>query len=132
MILSFAATSPALLAGAKTCTRREYKPSHAAKFTKGKELDAWTTLPYVPGAHKIARIRLTADATLEPLSAMPDSDYEAEGFRWLLAHGHVPPTDPWKVPDVNPEMVFTHYWFDQVRQLDREMWVVRFELLEVV
>lgn len=143
MILSFAHTTDALLAGRKTVTRRDWRPRHAARFTAGKIIDAWSQLPYVAGAKQIARVRLTADAVLEPLSKMPDSDYEAEGFGWLWEHyearhpesldgRHLP--DPWRID--TSKLLDGRFcapdWFSAAQRSGKEMWVVRFELVEVL
>ena len=92
MIISFGWTTPALLAGAKTCTRRDWNPKHAAKFKAGMLVDAWNTSPRnVKGnPHKIATIRLTADPYIESSAAfdVTGPDDAAEGFQWLIGHGH--------------------------------------------
>lgn len=84
MIISFAHTTPALLAGRKTVTRRDWKPEHAAKFKPGMICDAWNYSPRVVkrNPHKVAEIEIVS-VTRESTKDMPDSDYAAEGFGYL-------------------------------------------------
>ena len=123
MIISFGWTTPALVAGHKTVTRRDWKAKHAAQFHAGMLVDAWNTSPRnVKGdPHKVATIRLTADAVLESASVCPASDYEAEGFAYLQAHGHL-------LNGRTPDELWD-YWMDEA---DLMLYVVRFELVEVL
>jgi len=79
MNISFAKTEKELLAGLKTCTRRRWKASTAAKYRKGTLHTAWSQDTRVKGARRLAIIRATADAYPERLGDMPESDLEAEG-----------------------------------------------------
>jgi len=81
LIISFAHTTDALLAGLKTVTRREWKDSHAAKFRDGQLVDAYDHLPR-SGGHKVATIRLTCDPYKERLADMPEGDLILEGGLW--------------------------------------------------
>jgi hypothetical protein len=85
VIISFAYTTPALLAGAKSCTRRDWNPSYAARFSEGSLVDAYDKSPRF-GGKKVATIRLTEWPRRESMLWMPDSDYEAEGFQFLYDH----------------------------------------------
>lgn len=92
MIISFAKTTGALLAGEKTVTRRDWSDKHAAKFKAGMLVDAWNYGPRVvsKNPHKIATIRLTDSPTLESSSAFAFAsapEWFAEGFDWLTANG---------------------------------------------
>ena len=121
MIISFAWTTPALLAGRKSVTRRNWKPSHAAKFRKGMVSDAWDKSPRFHGKD-VATIRLLETPYLESTLLMPDSDYEAEGFKFL---------------EENPELVskklgpINRDFFEKWRKADELLYVVRLELVEV-
>ena len=123
MIISFGWTTPALLAGHKTVTRREWKPQHAAKFKAGMLVDAWNTSPRnVKGdPHKVATIRLTADAEYDRFRGalttdMPD--WKAEGFEWMWENGY------WeKVNAVQEHWAWT---------FDEPIYIVRFEVVEVL
>lgn len=124
MIISFGETTPALLAGRKTVTRRNWSPSHAAKFSAGMLVDAWNTSPrnVSKQPHKVATIRLTAAPVLEALRQVPSEDWEAEGFEYLSEHGL-------KVFGVTPEQL----WNQWIRHGNQEkLYVVRFEVVEVL
>lgn len=58
-IISFAWTTPALLAGRKTCTRRDWTYGYAANFALGEEVAAYDRSPRAFG-QRVATIRLTA------------------------------------------------------------------------
>lgn len=121
MIISFSWTTPALLAGQKTVTRRDWKPEHAAKFKAGQLLDAWNTTPRnVRGnPHKVAVIRLTQDPYLELSSEIPDADWYGEGFEYAMEH------------DLRFERKTTarQVW-DFWKTSPHYQWVVRFEVVE--
>lgn len=122
-IISFAWTTPALVAQRKTATRREWKPQWAAKFHEGDLVDAWSKVPF-HGGERVAQIRLTADPALESTAHMPDSDYESEGFAYLDEIGE-------QVPDlIRRHLGVTTFreWFDAWRRSAQELWVVRFVL----
>lgn len=88
-IISFAYTTPALLAGRKTVTRREWKDSWAERFKKDEFVQAYDKDARY-GGKKVAVIQLTEKPYKEELIKMPFADYEGEGFRYL---------------DENPEMM---------------------------
>jgi hypothetical protein len=119
-IISFAWTTPALLAGAKTCTRRDWKMEYAFRFKKGDLCLAYDKQPRF-GGKPVAIIRLTATPIFESTKRAPLSDYAAEGFSWLKAHGI---------------MVIGKYDVDMLWKVWRmegfDKWVVRFELVEIL
>lgn len=88
MIMSFAYTTPALLALQKTVTRRDWTSQHAAKFTPGMIVDAWNYSPRMVkcNPHKVAEIEIVS-ITPHPVAAMPDTDYKEEGFEFLDTAG---------------------------------------------
>lgn len=124
VIIAFAKTTGALLAGQKTVTRRDWTPQHAAHLKAGQLVDAWNYTPRVNSArlgiavaHKVATIRLMDKPRQEMSDTLSALDYEAEGFAWMTEHG----------------------LGEQVRAILRDwrshprfLWVVRFELVEVV
>jgi len=117
-IISFAWTTPALRAGRKTCTRRDWNDAYAARFRPGELLAAYDRSPRY-GGKQVAVIRLTAAPKKESTAAAPASDYEAEGFAYLQERGlHVDGLEP---------KTLWRSWHQQPRM----MWVVRFELVEV-
>lgn len=118
--ISFAWTTPALLAGRKTVTRRDWKWSWARSFEAG-ELVAATDKQRRFGGRQVATIRLTQKPYRQNTARAPDSDWEAEGFACLESIGAtVGGQDPWTI------------WQGWRRFDPREMWVVRFELVEVL
>lgn len=128
MLISFAWTTPALLAGRKTCTRRTWAASHAAKFKIGTIVSAYDRLPRI-GGRKVATIRITTDPILERLASAPLSDFDAEGFRYFSEHPERAPQNPaaaW-IRDITSEDAFRRY----CRLNDALFWTVRFELVEV-
>ncbi len=87
MILSFAWTTDALLAGKKTCTRRLWNERTARAWVNAYNSDrlihsAWNKMPLCRDAKKIADIRLTKGPYQERLTDMPQSDLSAEGGLW--------------------------------------------------
>ena len=117
MIISFAHTTGAMLAGEKTVTRRAWAASHAAKFHAGQLVDAWDHVPRVKGARKVGAIRLTADPVLS--RDYPEDDFAAEGLLWMQ--------DRWQFIDSMEPAQFWQRW----RRERPALWVVRFELVEV-
>jgi len=122
-IISFGWTSPALLAGAKTVTRRDWKDSWARRFKKGDICQAYDKDPRY-GGKRIAYIELTEYPVKEPMANMLESDYYKEGFSYLHEH---PELIPASMPfDVSPA------GFNQWRLDGTEMWVIRFRLRKEV
>ena len=127
MIISFAWTTPALLAGAKTVTRRTWSPEHAARFTAGMLVDAWDHSPRVRGAKKVGLIRITRDPWIQNSRDMVEDDYAAEGFAYLEAH---PETEGHQLARFGGTS-----WrdaFEEWRANAENCWVVEFELVEVL
>lgn len=117
MHISFGHTTPALVTGNKTVTRRDWKPRHAAHFRAGMVCGALNTDQRV-GGQKVGEIRLTADPVYESTALAPDTDWWAEGFdfmhrRDLLVFGA-------GVREV---------WRQWLYEAPVTLWVVRFELL---
>ena len=86
MIISFAWTTPALLAGRKTCTRRLWSERTYWSLVKAwhrrqRLHQAWDKSP-LAGGRQVGWIRLTCKPYRQRLADMPESDLEAEGFPW--------------------------------------------------
>ncbi len=124
-ILSFAFTSPALLAGVKSVTRRDWHPDYARRFHPGDLVQVWDHSPRQHG-RQIATIRIVS-VRRELDSDAPDSDYEAEGFAWLEAHPEHLPTSR----RVGYMVQVSRAWFDHWRESGGASWVVRFEVVTV-
>jgi hypothetical protein len=87
MIISFAYTAQAYLSGKKTVTRRKWKPAQIERWQRAWDEgrlvhDAWSNLPFVPGARRLGRFRLTCRPYVEQLGDMPQEDLKAEGGLW--------------------------------------------------
>jgi hypothetical protein len=114
VIVSFAWTTPALLAGAKTVTRRDWKYDHARRFMVGMLVDAWDRSPRTGKGQKVATIRITREPRIGSTADLTEEDYAREGFAWLREHGER----------------------DQVARImrnwgmfPREVWVIEFEVV---
>lgn len=123
MHITFAATTAALLAGKKTVTRRDWKESHAAKFKAGDLVAAYDKSPRV-GGKQVAVIRITKAPYLESTGDTTPDDWHAEGFDYMTRHGMMVEL-PGKT--ITPYDLWTEWMLDE-----RPMWVVRFELVEVL
>lgn len=119
-IISFAETTPALLAGRKTVTRREWTERHARSFSEGELVQAWSKSPRVRGARRVGTIRLTQAPYLEWSNLIPGDDWENEGFLYMEEHGLT------LFDGMTPMRVWTNW-----RVNARPLWVVRFALVEV-
>lgn len=116
MIMAFQHTTPAMLAGRKSRTRRELKEAHAKKFYVGMICAAYDKSPRV-GGKKVAEIRITG-IKKEDISLMPSEDYEKEGFAYLEEQGLI----IWGKHPLNA--------FQDWRDAGGEYTVVDFELLK--
>lgn len=93
LIMSFAHTADALVAGRKTVTRRCWKESHAAKFTPGTLVAAWDHLPHRGGKKiavlRIVSVRLSDVLGVGTVEAMREGFADAAEFfmAWRKAHG---------------------------------------------
>ena len=126
--ISFAWTTAALLAGAKSVTRRDWDRAYADAFYAGEKVAAYDRQPRYRGK-QVAVIELMQRPYLEALAAMPDYDYEAEGWAYYEQHPEVRPKTilGGRVDDTT----FTRAGFERWRRSGGEMYVVRFKLLEV-
>ena len=113
MIISFAWTTDAFLAGRKTRTRRQWADDHVKKFHVGEIVQAWNRTPRVSGAKRVGYLKITG-LKREHVSLMPDEDFEKEGFAYLAEHG----TKIWGM-DAKES-------FENWRKQDRTYWVVDF------
>jgi hypothetical protein len=121
-IISFAWTTPALLAGAKTVTRRDWDADYAARFRAGDEIQAWDRSPRAKGRH-VADIVLTGAPYREAPENAPPEDWDREGFAWLAES---PALRRYRHPDFDAAAVWVS-WRDDPAPL----WVVRFTVAAV-
>ncbi len=115
-IISFAWTTPALIAGRKTVTRRDWDDAYAARWHEGDLAAVFDRSPRY-GGHQVATIRLTEAPYKDSTATAPDSDWEAEGFAYLHEQGL-------KVDGLRPDVLWRAW-----RQHPQLLWVVRFELV---
>lgn len=120
--------SAPLLAGAKTCTRRGWSARYAKDFTLNEMCEAYNRRPE-RGGIKLAVIRIVGFPRLELDSAMPDSDYEAEGFRWLYGNPDCIPATIGGQPASRAN--FSWEAFEQWRSMGGSEYVIRFSLIEI-
>lgn len=122
MIIAFAQTTPALLAGAKTVTRRQWSDRHHAQMVArvGEIVDAWSAGPH-RGGKPVAKIRLLS-VTRERTADIPDSDWDAEGFAYMEERGIL----------LGGEVACADLWRRWREASDLVTSVVRFELVEVL
>lgn len=120
MIVSFAWTTPALLAYRKSVTRRAWKTRFARQIHVGAH-QAYNKLARNHG-RQVATIHVLQEPYLERMGDIPDSDYEAEGFSFFEEHPELlPASAPWSVMNWD---VFNHWRYSDP---DRELWVLRFQ-----
>lgn len=124
MIISFAWTTPALLAHRKSVTRRQWVDFHAKRFKKGDHADAYDRLPRV-GGKPVAIVQIREDPYEEPIMAMPWSDYEEEGFAYMHEHQDL-------IPESSRFRTCSKEEFKEWMLSGGDYWVVRFDLVEVI
>ena len=116
-IISFSWTTPALLALQKTVTRRKWDDKYAKTFRRGDYVQAYDKSPRF-GGKKIATIQLTSDPYKEWSNLC--SDWHAEGFEYLTQIGA-------KLNGKTPKEFFNDW-----KQHPRMLWVIRFEVVNLV
>jgi hypothetical protein len=122
-LISFASTTPALVTGNKIVTRRVWREATARQYHADDLVAAYDRNPRYKG-QQVGLIQLTGDPVLEPISAMPDSDYAAEGFAWLWMNAY-------RLPPSTMELPLDWERFYQWRDSGAQMWVLRFALVNL-
>ena len=118
-IVSFARTTAALKARQKTVTRREWKDSHASRFSPGELVAAWSAAPY-RGGKPVGIIRVKS-VTREPTCLIPDEDWKAEGFDYMTRRGI----------NVGPELSCSQLWEQWRKDKTKQTYVLRFEVVKI-
>lgn len=118
LIISFARTTAALVAGRKSVTRREWTDRTFNQFANrcGEQVQAWSKSPRA-GGRKIGMIQLVS-VTKEPTHLIPDSDWEAEGFAYMEEHGI----------EIGKEQTCRQLWDMWRADPQKETAVIRFDL----
>lgn len=125
-IISFSWTSPAILALAKTVTRRDWKLRHAESFKKDEIVQAWDKSPRFKGK-KIGIIRLLREPYLESTCKMPMTDYVYEGFEYLDEHPELISPAAKRAGFKPPLITAFEHW----KSAGEMLYVVRFEIVEL-
>ncbi len=81
-IISFAWTTPAVVARRKTQTRRQWSDSYAKMFKANDICQGYDKGPRV-GGQLISLVRLTRDPWIQNTSEMGDDDFQYEGFEYM-------------------------------------------------
>lgn len=118
MIISFAYTTPAVRAGEKTCTRRDWKDDYAKRFREGQLLQGFNLSPRY-GGHRFCFIELTEKPYKERYCQVPDDDWYKEGFDYMEKHGLL-------VGKFTPAVVWETW-----RKSQGSCWVVRFKIISI-
>jgi len=117
MIISYAWTTDALLAGRKTCTRRDWNRDYALRFLAGSVHDGYDRSPRI-GGKKVATVQIAERSPYqERTSLIPDADFEGEGLKFMEEKGLL-------IRGITPRE-----WFENWRASDEILWVVRFKLV---
>lgn len=116
-IITFTWTVPALLAGAKTATRRKWTLEHAQQFQAGTMVAAYDKSPRAHGM-QVATIRLTEDPFRQHLHHATEADYAEEGLLWMEQQGLM-------VNGISPRQ----FW-ERWKAENPYLWVVRFQLVQ--
>ncbi|MDV2988553.1 MAG: hypothetical protein P3T54_00100 [Dehalogenimonas sp.] len=117
MIISFAWTTNAFLAGRKRKTRRNWAPQYARRFKAGTSHQAYDKNPRI-GGHQIGTVGIERDPYLQRTSMMTEDDFEAEGFKWMEENG------------ISMRGVSPRQFFEDWKAADELVFVVEFETLE--
>ena len=108
MIVSFAWTTEALLAGRKKRTRRYWSADYAKRFKEGSQHQAYNRLARV-GGHQVGTIILAQAPYIQPTNLMSEEDYELEGLKYMEEKGLYIPVrtiDGKRVPPMHPRRFF--------------------------
>jgi len=118
-IISFAWTTPALLRGKKTVTRRVWDDNYAARYHKGDFIKAYDRNPRNGGKH-IATIQITTEPYKEWSNSVSMIEWRNEGFEYLTGIDA-------RCNGLSPIEIWTG-WHENPTPL----WVIRFMLVEIV
>lgn len=115
-IISFAWTTPQLLRGEKTVTRRDWSDKYARQFRAGDLVQAYDKSPRA-GGKRVATIEIK-EKRLEGLEALRDPVY---GPQEMINEGF-----PGRAPQE-----FERTFFSNSRRRDGTVWRIEFEVIEL-
>ncbi len=117
-IVPFSGTLPALKAGQKTCTRRQWHEVYASRFHSGDRVAVYDRSP-AAGGRSIGLIELTGEPYRQAYREAPPEDWVNEGFAYLESAGV-------KIKGRTPGELWKS-WLNN----NNTCWVVRFKVAEV-
>lgn len=122
--ISFGWTWQAVAMDAKTCTLRDWKDSHAKKFTKGRMLGGLTKGYFAKG-EKFGIVQVK-DCYRMNTRDLPDQDYVNEGFEFYDRY-------PFLIPAASPFAKFEtqQQAFDDWREQEQNLWRLDFIVFEI-
>lgn len=108
-LISFAWTTPAIIALRKSVTRREWDPDYAARFSKGELVTGYDRSPRFRGK-PICKIRLEQAPQRQWSNHVLPADWEAEGFAYLESIGarcgKSSPREIWEQWNAEPVLLY--------------------------
>ena len=121
--ISFAWTTPALLAGRKSVTRREWKDSWGSSF-RDNEIVSALDRDQRRGGQEIAKIKLHPAPYKELERILPITDFEDEGFKFFTERPDLL-VKKWQNVDLYDHFMESLFWGDEM------LWVIRFSVIEI-
>lgn len=113
MVVSFSWLTPSFIADRKSVTRRQWTPEYAKRFKPRDICQGYDKQPRF-GGKRIGLFDVNS-LTWEDISDMPQTDYEAEGFKFMEEQGL-------KIWNKSPRVAF-----DVWRDDGGWYWVLRFK-----
>lgn len=124
---------PAFTAREKGATRRNWKQVHAEKFVRAFQNASPVEVlnkDRRAGGKQIGIIQLTQKPKIQNTIFMPDTDYEAEGFKFLHHNQHLIPNKH-LIPKASPFKTFSWEEFIEWKMSAQDLWIIRFKILEL-
>ena len=119
MIISYAWTTPALLALRKHRTRRHWQDSYAERWLAGSTHKAYDHLPRAHGK-QVGTVTLKRHPFKENTKLMTEVDYELEGLKYMEEQGLF-------VKVSRGVFITPRSFFDQWREAGELVWVIDFD-----
>lgn len=125
IIISFAMTTAALRAERKSVTRREWTDEYAERVKRSLEksgglAQAWSASPHRKG-EKVGIVRVLS-IEKEKTCEIPDSDWEAEGFAYMVEKGL----------NLGKNLTCEKLWRLWRQDPEKKAYTIRFEITELL